>query len=583
MPKLDIIILMYTLDNLKKEIADAINNVLGNEIVTTADFSYPPSRDMGDLSLPCFVIAKTSGKNPAEVAENLVSLLSASTAEAKSKIATIFTKGPYLNIKFKNDAFANDVSAEIKEQGDRYGNNGSGGQQKTMIEYSNSNTHKEFHIGHLRNVCFGDSIHRLMTANGYNSIPVSYINDFGIHVAKTLWAYLEYYKDAPLPVNKGYFLGQVYVRASTEVKEKPHLKDLVNFMMKKIESRVGAEYELWQNTREWSIEQLARIYEELGINFEKIYYESETIDQGRTMVDDLLAKGILKKSEGAVIADLEEHDLGVLVFLRSDGTATYPVADIPLAMKKFDDYKLDASIYVVDIRQALYFKQLFFIMKEMGYKKPMIHLGYDFVKLPDGMMSSRSGNVVTYEELKKMLADKIKTETVSRHEDWSLLRVETVVKALTNAVIKFEMLKIGAQQPITFEIENALSFQGNTAAYLLYTVARINSIITKSERNKNEIKKLEKIDLHEDLEYDLIIMLAKYPDFVKLAAKNFDPSIIAKFIFELAQAFNEYYHNVMILKAAEEQINSKLVLILGVEQVLGNGLQLLGIETIEEM
>jgi arginyl-tRNA synthetase len=574
---------MYTLDKLKKEIAEIVNQSLGSDIVQASDLAYPPNHTMGDLSLPCFVIAKQNGKNPAEVAESLVASLGEKLSSTKSKIATISTAGPYLNFKFKKENLVFEVLGEIKKQHEKYGHNNSGERQKTMIEYSNVNTHKEYHVGHLRNVCFGDSVHRIMLANDYESIPVSYINDFGIHVAKTLWAYLEYYKDTELPENKGQFLGEVYVRSNKESKDKPHIKELINFMMKKIESRKGTEYELWKKTREWSIAQFDTIYKELDINFEKIYYESEFVDEGRDLVDELLAKKILKYSEGAVIADLEEQDLGVLVFLRSDGTATYPVADLALAKRKFDEFGLDASLYVVDVRQVLHFKQLFFVLKQMGYRQAMIHLGHDFVKLPDGMMSSRSGNTITYNDLKKLLTDKIREETINKHQDWDRERVEKVVRTLTRAVIKFEMLKTGAQQTITFDIEQALSFQGFTAAYLLYSSARISSIVKKSELSEKKILKTENIILDEDQEHELIIKLAKYPDIVKQSAKNFDPSVIAKYIFELAQDFNDYYHSVVILKAEKEKISSKLLLILGIQQVLTNGLLLLGIETIEEM
>jgi arginyl-tRNA synthetase len=574
---------MYTLNKYKTDIAGFINKTLGVDIVEASSFSYPPSADMGDISLPCFVIAKNLGQNPAEMAEKLVALLGQSENLADFKVAAVFSKGPYLNFRLKKSALANELIKEIIDKGEQYGQNDSGGGQKTMIEFSNANTHKEFHVGHLRNLCFGDSVHRLMQASGYESIPVSYINDFGIHVAKTLWAFMEFYKEAEVPENKGFFLGQVYVRANREMEEKPHYKDLVNFMMKKIESRQGPEYELWQKTRLWSIDQMARIYEDLGVRFEKTYYESETIDEGREMVKKMLMDGVLKESDGAVIADLEEHDLGVLVFLRSDKTATYPVADLPLAIKKFEEYGLDASIYVVDIRQALYFKQLFFIMKEIGYKKPMIHLGYDFVKLPDGMMSSRSGNVITYEDLKALLYEKIQEETKSRHPDWSLERVDKVVRELARSVIKFEMLKVGAQQPIIFDIEKALSFQGYTAAYILYAVARINSIIKKSGHEKASLLKFEKISLDDDSEHELLIKAAKYPEVLAQAAKNFDPSILAKYIFELAQDFNDYYHRVPILKTDRAVLESRLALILSLERVMINGLDLLGIETLEEM
>jgi len=569
----------YTLEKIKQEIAEKINDFTGSELVQPADLAYPPNIQMGDLSLPCFVIAKNTGKNPAEVSSDLVSKFSALVGENK-KIASVFSAGPYLNFKLNKHNLCEEVINDTKEA--EYGANEIGEKQKVMIEFSNANTHKEFHVGHLRNLCYGDSARRIMNENGFEVLPVSYINDFGIHVAKTLWALQEFYKNDELPENKGEFLGRVYVRSNKETKDDPHKNDLVKFMMKKIESKKGEEYELWKKTREWSIEQMQDIYKDFGIEFVKTYYESEVIDEGREMIDDLLEKGILKMSQGAVIADLEQFDLGVLVFLRSDGTATYPVADIPLAMKKFKDFELDASIYVVDVRQELYFKQLFRVLKQMGYKKPMIHLGYDFVTLPDGMMSSRSGNVVTYEELKKMLEERIEEETKSRHSDWDQQKVDVVKKALTKAVIKFEMLKVGAKQTIVFDIEKALSFQGFTAAYLLYTCARINSIISKSDISKDKITEhdLNK-NLNEEKEHEIVIKMAKYPDMVKLAGQNYDPSVIAKYVFELAQEFNDYYHAVKINDSEEKE--ARLALSLAVLRVLEKALSLLGIETIEEM
>ncbi|MCK5319911.1 arginine--tRNA ligase, partial [Candidatus Parcubacteria bacterium] len=435
-------------------------------------------------------------------------------------------------------------------------------------------------------------------------IPVSYVNDFGIHIAKTVWGLIKFYLDKKQSddiykdlkkfskyENKGALLGEIYVRANKKIEENKTAKQLVEVIMKKIESRTGKEYELWKITREWSIEQFAKIYKELGVEFEKIYYESEFIYQGQKLVKELLQKNILKKSQGAVIADLEKYDLGVLVVLRSDGTATYPVADIPLAMQKFKEYNPDASIYVVDKRQALYFKQLFHILKSIGYKKPMIHLGYDVVKLPTGMMSSRLGNTITYEDLKEQLFVKAKQETSKRHPDWSKEKINFIVNALVLGVIKFEMLKIGQEQPIVFDIDKALSFNGFTSAYLQYAYARIKSIVGKSKVKSNQPEadrqagkfKINFDELSEEKEHKLILKLAKYPSAVDQAGKDFNPSEIARYLFELAQDMNDYYHEVPILKADEKIRDARLALILSVSQVIKNGLDLLGIGVVEEM
>ena len=234
---------------------------------------------------------------------------------------------------------AKNVIKEIKKEKEKYGENKIGKNKKVMVEYSNANTHKEYHVGHLRNICYGDAVNKILSANGYKSIPVSYINDFGIHTAKTLWAYEEFFKDKKLPADKGGFLGQVYARAARELEKDETGKRLVAMIMKKIESRSGAEYELWKKTRKWSIAQFDKIYKELGVKFERIFYESEVVEKGMDLVGKLYEKRILTKSDGAIIADLNKYGLGVLVFLRSDGTALYPVADLALAEEKFKKYK----------------------------------------------------------------------------------------------------------------------------------------------------------------------------------------------------------------------------------------------------
>lgn len=569
----------YYIEKIKKDIAKVINEQLNKKIVQAADIVYPPNSGMGDLSLPMFSLAKDMGKNPAEAAQALMSKLGSKI----DFVSSINAMGPYLNFKLKKDMLSAKVFSDIEKYNEEYGSNKSGKAKKVMIEFSNANTHKEYHIGHLRNLVFGDSINKILSANGYESIPVSYINDFGIHVAKTLWALKEYYNDEEVPANKGEFLGQVYVRASQEAKDNPIAKGMIEGMMKKIETRDGEEYAQWLKTREWTIEQFDEIYKEMGVKFEKTYYESEFIDEGRKMVNELIKKGILKESEGAVIADLQSENLGVLVMLRSDGTATYPVADIPLAEAKFADFNLDESIYVVDNRQKLYFQQLFKILEKMGYKQKKTHLEYDFVKLPSGMMSSRTGNTVTYEMLKQELMAQIKKETKKRHEDWSDEKIEKTAWQIAKGTIKFEMLKVGADQVITFDIEKALSFQGFTAAYLQYTYARISSIIKKAGNTDLGANNFDYSLLKEEKEHELLMALAKYPEIVSRAGRDHNPSEIAKYLFDLGQIFNDYYHQIPILKADEEVRLLRLLLIKNIAQVLENGLGLLGIEVLEEM
>ncbi|NTW22939.1 arginine--tRNA ligase [Candidatus Falkowbacteria bacterium] len=574
---------MSLLIKIKNGLASEINAGLKKQgTVSAADFVFPPNTEMGDLSLPCFGLSKNLKQSPNEVASSLVSKI-----KVGGFIQGVRTAGPYLNITLNKEEVTKEIFKEISKEKGAFGTNKSGKKQGVMIEYSNANTHKEYHIGHLRNIAYGDAVNRLIAANGFEAIPVSYINDFGIHVAKTLWWLVnpenhENLKNTDVEqlASKGGYLAKAYAGSTTAMADNPDAKDDVSRVMQQIESRKGDMYELWLETRQWSIDQFAKIYEELGVGFKDTFYENEFIAAGMKKVSELYEKHFLTRSEGAIIADLDKFGLNVLMFLRSDGTALYPVADLPLAMAKFEKYKLKKSIYVVDIRQGLYFKQLFKVLELMGYKQEMIHLGYDFVKLPEGMMASRTGNVVTYDDLKQKMVENARKSTEEKHSDWTAEQIETVAKKIALGAMKFEMIKVGRDKTITFELEKAMRFDGYTAAYLQYTYARVQSILRKAATAKAK----KALSLGHRKEQELVTKLMKYTEIVILAGEQYEPSEIAKYLFELAQQLNDYYHEVPVLKEEDESIReSRLSLLRSVNQVLANGLGLLGIETIEEM
>jgi len=569
---------MYSLQKIKKHIRRAVNEALGNDLITEDDIVYPPNPDYGDLSLPCFMTAKETGKSPMALSGELVSLI-----KADDIIEGVNSAGPYLNFIIKKRWLANSVLSEIGGQMADYGKNDFGCGKKVMVEFSNVNTHKEYHVGHLRNLCLGDAVTKILSANGFQAIPVSYVNDFGIHVAKTLWAYQEYYKYEKLPKNKGYFLGKIYVKACEELEKNETAKKLAGIIMKKIEMRRGADYKLWVKTRLWSIEQFDKIYAELGIRFKHFFYESEFAESGKKLAEKLLKRGILEQSEGAVIANLQNYNLGTLVFLRSDGTALYPVADVPLALEKIKKYKLDKSIYVVDARQNFYLSQLFKILELAGSGGKFVHLSYEFVKLPDGMMSSRQGRVITYEELRDQMYERSLEETEARHRGWPMEKITETARKIALGAMKFEMIKVGRSSIISFDTDAALRFEGYTSAYLQYTCARINSMIKKNGSCGQRYIEESAGNLSEKLEHRLILKLADFPGAVSEAAEKYDPSRLAKSIFELAQAYNDYYHQIPVLKAETKLKNARLMLSGAVAQTIKNGLEMLGIETMEEM
>lgn len=564
----------YALDKIKKELAGLIAS-------KAASFSYPPDEKLGDLSLACFELAKEKKISPIDMAKQLAEKLS-QEKKLKNKFQEIKNFGPYLNFFFRPEYLSREILKDLAKSKDSYGQQKNTSREKIMVEYSNANTHKEYHIGHLRNICYGEAINRLIKASGQSSIPVSYINDFGGHTAKTLW-YYQKHKDffEKSDEDKGYLLGVCYASASRELLKSDKHKEEVSRIMKAIEKRHGDNYRLWQKTRKWSLSYFEKIYKELGIKFEKTFYENEYLDEGVAMVKQLLDKGILQKSEGAIIANLEPYNLGVLPIMRSDGTSLYPVADLALAEAKFKQFKIQESYYVVDVRQGLYFKQLFKLLELMGHKEKTRHLAYEFVTLPSGMMSSRSGNVITYKSLLEEAWERTTKETKARHNDWKEKKIKTVAKEIALATIKFEMIKISAEKTIVFNIDEALKFDGYTAAYLLYALARINSLNKKSGNLKVDKIKYDK--LNGAKEFKLLKDIARYPEIVLKAKNEYNPSEVARYLFELAQSFNDYYHETPILKAEKDLKEARLALALATRQTLLNGLELLNINTIEEI
>ncbi len=565
-----------------EEIKNLIKEEIGEKCL---DFSYPNELKFGDLSIACFLLAKEKKQNPASLAHEIADTLK--KGDLMKRFAEIKVVGPYINLYFKKEDLANKVINEIKKEGLKYGYDRNIQKKRIMIEYSNGNTHKEYHVGHLRNISYGDAVKNILKAYGNTVYPVSYINDFGIHVAKTIWNWKNNSVYEERPEDKGYLLGKCYAEASQKINQKKEENDdkyqnEISSIMTNIEKREGSDYDLWKKTRAWSIKYFNEIYKELNIKFIDTFYESEVIREGLTLVDDLVEKNILSLSQGAIIADLEKYDLGVLPVIRSDKTALYPVADLSLASLKFKKYDIDESIYVVDVRQSLYFKQLFKLIELSGYDKKLTHLSYDFVTLPEGMMASRTGNVITYEDLKNKIYSKIYKETKKRHENWSEKKIEKVSLNLTISIIKFEMLKVGAEKTITFNIDEAAKFEGYTACYLQYSFARASSIIKKASLFSG-LSKVDLNNLNSDKEKQLLVKMARFSEIIELSAQKYNPSELTKYLFELTKIFNDYYHETNILKAEKKIMLARIQLVKAFTIVLSSGLSILGLPSLDEM
>lgn len=567
---------MYALQLAKKEALTGLKKHIGKGFVVTVDMlAQPPKPEYGDLSFPCFALAKGMGRNPAEIASELAAKI-APTAHIKR----IHAVGPYVNFVFDPDAFGAAVLNDVLKMRKRYGKGVTGKGRRVMVEYANLNTHKEVHVGHLRNLTLGQATVELMRMNGFEVTPVAYINDLGNNVARCLWGLINLYPDMEPTDEKLHFLNNAYTQAVAAIENDEKKKAEVSKIQNELENMEGDIVALWKKTHRWSMDGLKDVYGEFKLELKKFYLEHELIEETHAIVKKLLTDGIAKMSQGAVIVDLEDEGLGVNLLRKSDGTLLYNAKDLALAYHKEEDYHADRSIYVVDARQSLALRQLIATLKRMNFTREVVHLSYEFVTLPEGAMSSRKGTFIRWETLRDAMLEKITAGIKDRHADWSKRKVQKTASALMMAAIKFSMLKQDPDKPIIFVAEEAMSTEGFTGPYVMYTIARIASIERKaSMRGHSDTKHLKHAQ-----EIAIINQLARYPDIVAQAGAQLRPSMVAQYAFELAQAYASYYEAVRILDDADKEGSAaRLALCSSIKQTLVNALALLGIAAIDEM
>ncbi|MBT3948806.1 arginine--tRNA ligase [Candidatus Parcubacteria bacterium] len=588
-----------------------MTNIIKNEIKIllekvgvkdSVEFSTPPKPEMGDLAFPCFEIAKQEGKSPVEVAKEVVENLKLEIRNLKL-IENIKAFGPYVNF-FLNTSeiarlvFENNISAENV-----------GKDKKVLIEYPSQNTHKEFHIGHLRNVCIGNTIVKLYRESGFDITPMNYVNDFGRHVVKSLWGIENGSKfgvqrsEIDNAENKQKMLGEIYAKANTYIEEnKEDITPELDELQSKLESRDPEVTKLFEETKGWSTEGFKDLMDELKTEHDSIIYESEVKGRGQEIVDELLSKKIAEEGErGAIIVDLSKDNLDIALLRKSTGGGVYMTSDLALAERKFGQYSVEESINITGTEQDHYFKQLFRVLNLNGFTHKMTHVGYGLVNLPSGKMSSRAGNVILYEDLRDEVFSHLYKETKARHEDsssassyakasddkkasadkWSEKKIEETTQVLTMASLKFTMQKHESNKIITFDMNEAVSFDGYSAPYILYVVARINSLLRDGKYVENDI--LYDV-LCEQEEKQLLMLVADYGGVVKNALESYNPSTITRYCFDLAKSFNDFYNKHSVLNASSpDLVQARLKLCALVSGTLKKSLDLLTIDTVEEM
>ena len=555
----------------------------------------------GDYTVVVFPLLRASRKSPEATATELGEKIVASTPEIKSFNVI---KG-FLNLvvdpSFWAARFAEIVATE------NYGMAPASG-RTIMIEYSSPNTNKPLHLGHIRNNLLGYSVATILKANGHNVIKVNLVNDRGIHICKSMLAW-QLYGNGETPESSGmkgdHLVGKYYVEFDKHYKQQ--VKELVaggiseedakrqapimlqaQDMLRKWEAKDEEVYALWERMNGWVYEGFDVTYKALGVDFDKVYYESQTYLLGKSLVEEGLNKGVFfRKEDNSVWIDLEADGLDQKLLLRGDGTSVYMTQDLGTALSRFEENKLDDMIYVVGNAQNYHFQVLKLVLKKLGYEwsDNIFHLSYGMVELPEGKMKSREGTVVDADDL---IADMVGT---AREMSDELGKLDGATEEEANAIstmvglgaLKYFILKVDPKKTMLFDPRESIDFNGNTGPFIQYTHARICSILRKANESGIEIKEYASAALLPE-EVELIKSLADYPAAVRNAGQQFAPSVVAAYAYDLAKQFNGYYHDHSILKEECETVRSlRLMLAKEVARVIRSAMALLGIDVPERM
>jgi arginyl-tRNA synthetase len=580
----------------KSVVEEIIRKFLAEEGIEDPQLEFrqiPFSGEWG-LAVPLFPVAAQvarSGKkvNVPQYAQELAEDIKAELSELLLDFSHIDAVKGYLNLYFSTSVYARRVVETILDQGPEYGQqNVDAG--TVMVEYSQPNTHKAFHVGHLRNVILGGSVCRILEFAGYKVIRANYLGDIGLHVVKWMWNYLKNHRGEEPDQNKTHWMNQIYEEADRLFQE-PENEAEVRELYARWNNKDPDVVALWKKTREWSLEGFNQIYDQLGEKFDRIYFESEVEEPGIELVEQLIKKGIAQdpRPEEPVFIDLDaiagtENEYRVLVVLRSDGSSLYATKDLPLAIKKFKDYDLDRSIYVIDVRQSLYLKQVFKTLEILGYAwaDKLYHLAYDLVNLPGNVtMSSREGTVVLFDDLVAEATQRAREIVEQKNPELSEAAMDAIAEAVALGALKYSMLSRDNTKVVTFDWDAALDFNGQAAPYIQYAHVRAGSILRKAGDSLPDSADFP--DELEKAEVDLIELMARLPAEILRSAADYRPLTIANIAFELAKAFNDFYNTCHVLNAPPAVRDYRLRLVSAAKQVIATSLNLLGIQAPDVM
>ncbi len=559
------------------------------------DIGFPPNAEMGHFAVGCFPLAKQFRKSPAEIAANIVDHL-----QPDDVIAEFSAVGPYINLKIAGDVLFGDVCRHIINRETTYGSSDMDRSPRAMVEYLAPNTNKPLHLGHLRNGALGMAVANMYHATGHWVVKANLVNDRGVHICKSMLAW-QRWGNGTTPQSEGikgdHFVGKYYVRYAIEAEKDENLENEIQQMLQKWEAGDPETIELWKMMNGWVYEGFAETYRRFGLLFDVFYYESNTYKLGKNIIQQGLEnKAFSVDQNGNTVFLLPEEEFGRdkngelkrVTVLRADDTSLYISQDIGTAILKITDHNLDYSIYVVGSEQEYHFKCLFAILHALGYEwaRHCYHLSYGMVYLPEGKMKSREGKIVDADDLITAMINLAAAEIRRRDPENRLSEAEVKNRAEKIGVgaIKFYLLRVRPNQSINFDPAESISFDGFTGPYCQYAYARICGILEKATSSRKTLREPAFSFLGNAEEVQLLQKLIEFPQEVKSALEDLNPSRIAVHIFNTAKAFNQFYNKHPVLKAENEPlVEARLTLIKATAVVLKNGLDLLGVEVLENM
>lgn len=553
----------------------------------------PPKLELGDYAFPCFVLAKTLHKAPPMIANELKD--SPELVKGFDGAVTVDTAGPYINFRIDRGVLAKSVVSEILEAGDQYGNRNIGEGKNVIIEFSSPNIAKPFHVGHAFTTILGNSLSNIYTRLGYNVIRFNHLGDYGTQFGKLITAYRLWGDEAAMQENPIDELTRIYVKFHDECKVSPErekeLEDVARDNFRKLEEGEAEEVALWTRFRELSLEVFEKTYARMGIKFDNYNGESFYSSRIPGVVKMLEDKNLLEESEGARVVKLDDLNLPPCLVVKSDGTTIYASRDLAAVLYRHEEFNFHKNIYVVGLPQQLHFKQVFAVLKKAGYDfaDDCVHVGFGLLKFKDNKaFSTRAGNIIKLDEFLDKTTEKtaeiIRKNSELRGGDMTDEQIAKVSEVVGLGAVSYTYLKAGREKDIFFDWDDMLDFEGDTAPYLIYTYARIKSILRKAEdqgvkANADSVNCLTAED-----EYAVIRSLADFKDAVVKAAESYEPFMISRQIALIARNFNRFYNNSRILNCdSAEARDARLKLCEAVADTLKSGLDMLGIGVVEKM